>query len=96
MIVVHPDRIVGRQLLVQGHGKNSVHVEIGSVVLPTETHEIEPEMQQRPQRAVCEADIIAAMLIAGEVERRVGDTPRFEYRGMRGGLGGDPAAPSEP
>ncbi len=96
VIVVRPHRVVGLQQRRQRRGEGLVDRQIALVVLAAEMHQAEAEMQQRPQRAVGEADIEAAIGLGREIDRGIGDAARLDDRGLRRRLGGEPAAPAEP
>ena len=61
VIVVRPHRVVWLQHLSERGGEGLVDGEIAEIVLAAVMHQAEPEMQQRPQRAVGEADIEGTM-----------------------------------
>ena len=96
VIVVRPHRVVGLQHLAERGGEGLVDREVALVVLAAEMHQAEAEMQQRPQRAVGEADIEGAVRLGREVDRGIGDAARLDQRRLHRRCGGEPAAPAEP
>jgi len=93
---VHPDGVVALQQPRHGRGKGRIDVEIGLVVLAPIAQQAQAEVQKRPQRAVGEAGIEAAVLLLGQVDRGIGDAARLDQGGRGGRFAGDAAAPAEP
>jgi hypothetical protein len=96
MIVVRPHRVVRLQHGAEGIGEAAIDRQVALVILAAEAHQADPEMQQRPQRAVGEADIEAAIVLRGEVDRGVGHTARLDQRRLRRRFRGETSAPAEP
>ena len=63
VIVVHPDQVVGPQQRLQRLGEAAVDRDVAVVVLAMEVQQAEPEMQQRPQRAVGEVQVERAVFM---------------------------------
>ena len=73
VVVVHPNGVAVAQPRHQGVGEPRVDPQVGIEVLATVFHQVQAEVQQRPQRAVGEAGVIAIVFGPGQVHGRVAD-----------------------
>ena len=96
VVVVHPDQIVVAQIRVELLGEQLVDLAVGDVPVAIEAREIEPVVEQRPERAVGEAAVVALEGSRREVDRDVGDVAGARDLGDRRGGIGLLAAPAEP
>ncbi len=96
VVVVDPDQIVFAQQPEQRFGEPAIDRPIGFVVLATKLHEAQPEMQQRPQRAIGEAHVERAVFRLGQIDRGVGRAVGMLQMGGWIGRAGASAAPAEP
>ncbi len=76
MIVVHPDHVIRAQQRPQRLGEAPVDRAIALVVLAPEVDQAEPEVQQRPQRAIGEVDVERSIFRLGQIDCRVADAVR--------------------
>src|SRR6185312_4602121 len=74
MIIMHPDDIVRLEKRRECVGEEGIDSNIGGEVAPGEVHEIESIMEQRPQRGIGKAAVVAIVIRATEIDGRVGDT----------------------
>jgi hypothetical protein len=94
--VVHPDEVVRLQEPREPRGEARVDVAVDVELRPLETHQVDAEMQQRPQAVVAEAVVEAIVLVLREVERRAGDAGSLLDPEARLVRSRHAAAPSEP
>ena len=95
MVVMRPHRVVALQQRRQRRGEGAIDREVAFVILATEMHQPQAEVQQRPQRPVGEADVEAAIGVGRQVDRGIGDAARLDDGRCRG-LRGETTAPPEP
>jgi hypothetical protein len=96
VVVVHPDEIVGLEQRLQRAREALVHALVGFIVGIVVTEAVHEVVEQRPQRAIAEAEIVVAELGLVEVDRGKGDAVLARHGGIiRGRLDGL-AIPAEP
>ena len=94
---MHPDRVVRVEQRRDLLGETPVDGEIGGFRAGAQFGEVEPVMEERPKRAVGEAQIIAVVLLRRQRHRdgaHVADAAELRLLVVR--LGHDLAAPAEP
>jgi hypothetical protein len=94
--VVHPDEVVRLQEPRQSRGEARVDVPVDVELRPLEAHQVDAEVQQRPQAVVAEAVVVAVVLVLREVERRAGDAGGLLGLQARLVRARQAAAPAEP
>ena len=96
VVVVHPDQVVVAQIGIKLLGEQLVDLAVGHVPVAIEARQVEAVVEQRPQRAVGEAAVVALEGARREVEGDVGDVAGAkDFWHRRGGLG-LLSAPAEP
>ena len=96
MIVMHPDEIVVLQQRQQGLGEAAVRALIAALEFPRKFGEVDPVMEQRPERAVRIAVIIFVDILRLQIDRRGGDAFGPLKIDMAAEILRLPARPAEP
>ncbi len=96
VVVVHPDRIVAVEQRHQTLGEGLVDPAVGGEVRGIERGEVDPAVQQRPQRTVGEAEVVAVVLVGAEVDGGQRKAVEGAHLGPATGALDDATAPAEP
>ncbi len=96
VVVVHPHEIVGAQHRLKPGGELAIDAQVGRVLRVDEAELVDEVVEERPERAVAEPEVVQLVVLAREVGGRVRDSaPDREAR--RGGRSVDDlAAPAKP
>ena len=94
VVIVHPDEVVGRDVRRDLLAEDAVHPLVAALIVALELGQIEPVVEQRPQRRIGIAVVIFLDLLLGEVDRPRGDAAiGLEMELV---VGADLARPAEP
>ena len=93
---MHPDEIVAAQQWQQALGELLVDAAIGVVMDVPVLERADEIVEQRPQAAVAEPGVVGGVVLAGQVEGRIGDVAPVDDRAVAGRAVHEVPAPAEP
>src|SRR5215207_2494117 len=93
---MNPYEIGGTEERREGACESLIDPPVADIVRPRKIGEAYPVMHRRPKRPIVEAVIVLLAIQLRQIDDGVLHSFGVDYRGLQGGLGSHPAAPTKP